>query len=190
MHLQEQLWTILTSAWLLGEIGIALFTRTDSSQGKVQDRGTQLLLWVVIVGSFWIDGRMHDFLPADMPGRHSLLRPLAIALFLSGLAIRATAIVTLGRAFSANVAVRDSQTLRRSGLYRLVRHPSYLGLEIVFLAAGLHSRTWACFAICFIPPTLALLYRIHIEEIALRRAFGSAYDDYARTTKRLIPGLY
>jgi protein-S-isoprenylcysteine O-methyltransferase Ste14 len=65
-----------------------------------------------------------------------------------------------------------------------------LGLEIVLLAVGLHSRTWACLAVCFIPPTLALLYRIHVEEIALRRAFGSEYDDYARTTKRLVPGLY
>jgi protein-S-isoprenylcysteine O-methyltransferase len=190
MALLDLTWTILTWIWLAGEIAVAIFTHTRSSQGKVQDRGSQLLLWVVIVGSFSIEGWMHSRFPADMPGRHAVLRPLALLLFASGLAIRATAIVTLGRAFSANVATHASQTLRRSGLYRLVRHPSYLGLEIVFLAVGLHSRTWACLAVCFIPPTLALLYRIHVEEIALRRAFGSEYDDYARTTKRLVPGLY
>jgi len=190
MSIQELLWKILTDAWVLGEIAVAIFTYTRPSKGKVQDRGTQILLWIVIFGSFWIGGWMHSRFPFDMPGRQHVLVPLAIVLIIAGLTIRATAIFTLGRGFSANVAVRTSQTLKRTGLYRFVRHPSYTGLEIIILAAGVHSRTWACFAVEFIPPTLALLYRIHVEEIALRRAFGADYEDYARTTKRLIPGIY
>jgi protein-S-isoprenylcysteine O-methyltransferase Ste14 len=35
-----------------------------------------------------------------------------------------------------------------------------------------------------------LLYRIHVEEAALMQAFGEAYRDYSRTTKRLLPGIY
>jgi protein-S-isoprenylcysteine O-methyltransferase Ste14 len=186
----DLIWAILTGSWAVGEIAIAIFMRTRSTQGNVQDRGTQVLLWAVIVGSLWTGGWMHHRFSFDMPGRHSVLRPLAIALLACGLLVRAIAIVTLGKAFSANVATRASQSLQRSGLYRLVRHPSYLGIEIIFLATALHSRTWACFAIDFIPPTLAVLCRIHVEEIALRRAFGADYDDYARTTKRLLPGLY
>jgi protein-S-isoprenylcysteine O-methyltransferase Ste14 len=88
------------------------------------------------------------------------------------------------------VAVRTGQKLQRSGLYALVRHPSYLGLELILLAYALHSRTWACFAVFFVPPTLAVLYRIHVEETALRLAFGADYDDYSRRTRRLIPGIY
>jgi protein-S-isoprenylcysteine O-methyltransferase Ste14 len=190
MPIQNSLWNILSGAWVLGEIAIAIFTYTRPGQGKVQDRGTQILLWIVIVGSFFAGGWMHGYFPADMPGREVVLRPLAIVLLTLGLAIRATAIFTLGRAFSANVATRASQSLQRSGLYRFVRHPSYLGLEIIFPAAGLHSRTWVCLAVEFIPPTLALLYRIHVEEQALLGAFGSEYADYSRTTKRLIPGVY
>jgi len=86
--------------------------------------------------------------------------------------------------------MRSGQKLNRSGLYRFVRHPSYLGLELIFLAFALHSRNWTCFAVVFIPPTLALLYRIHVEETALRLAFGADYDDYSSNTKRLIPGIY
>lgn len=190
MPLQNLVWKILGFAWVLGELAVAIFTYTRSGRGQVQDRGTQILLWIVIIGSFWIEGWMHSFLPPDMPGRHAVLVPLAIVLMALGLAIRATSILSLGKAFSANVAIRSTQTLNRSGLYRFVRHPSYSGLEIIFLAAGVHSRTWACLALCFIPPTLALLYRIHVEENALRRAFGADYDAYARTTKRLIPGIY
>jgi protein-S-isoprenylcysteine O-methyltransferase Ste14 len=39
-------------------------------------------------------------------------------------------------------------------------------------------------------PTAALLYRIHVEEIALYEAFGPQYGEYCRITRRLIPGVY
>jgi protein-S-isoprenylcysteine O-methyltransferase Ste14 len=88
------------------------------------------------------------------------------------------------------VATHASQSIQRSGLYSIVRHPSYFGLEICFLAVGLHTKNWACLALMLIAPTLAVLYRIHVEEQALLLAFGAEYADYSRSTKRLIPGVY
>jgi protein-S-isoprenylcysteine O-methyltransferase Ste14 len=186
----EFFFNALATVWLVGEILVAILTRTRRGEGKVQDRGTQIILWVVIVASFNINERMHRFFPVDMPGSYSWLRPAAFGILVLGLGVRVVAIVTLGRAFSANVATRAGQSLQRSGLYRLVRHPSYLGLELIFLAFALHSRTWACFAVVLVPPTLAVLYRIHVEEAALRLSFGGDYEDYCRGTKRLIPGVY
>ena len=180
----------LGEIWLVGEVLIAILTYTRRGKGKILDQGTQILLWVVIIASSWIDAWMHKFFPSDMPGRDSWLLPVALEILILGLVIRAVAIITLGRAFSANVAMREGQKLQRRGLYRLVRHPSYLGLELILLAYALHTRTWACFAVFFVPTTLALLYRIHVEEIALRNAFGSDYEDYSHSTKRLIPGIY
>jgi protein-S-isoprenylcysteine O-methyltransferase Ste14 len=186
----EFFFNALTTAWGAGELLIAVITTTREGQGKIQDRGTQLILWVVIIASFKIEEWLHGVFPVDMPGSYSWLRPVAFAILLLGLAIRIVAIVTLGRAFSANVAMRAGQRLERSGLYGLVRHPSYLGLELIFLAFALHSRTWACFAVILVPPTLAVLHRIHIEEAALRLAFGADYENYSRSTRRLIPGIY
>jgi protein-S-isoprenylcysteine O-methyltransferase Ste14 len=186
----EFFFNVLGKAWVAGEILLALFTTTWRGQGKIQDRGSQILLWMVIVASSWMDAWMHKFFPPDMPGSHSWLRPVAFGILLLGLGVRAVAIITLGRAFSANVALRAGQGLQRNGLYRIVRHPSYLGLELILLAFALHSRTWACFAVFFVPSTLAMLYRIHVEEIALRLAFGIEYEDYSRSTKRLVPGVY
>jgi protein-S-isoprenylcysteine O-methyltransferase Ste14 len=180
----------LTTVWAVGEILIAVITTTGWRQGKVQDRGTQIILWIVIVASFRIDEWMHKFFPVDMPGSYSWLQPVTLGILILGLGVRAVAVVTLGRAFSANVAMRAGQKLQRSGLYALVRHPSYLGLELIFLAYALHARTWACFAVVLVPTTLAVSYRIHVEEAALRLAFGADYEDYSRSTKRLIPGVY
>ena len=178
----------LTNVWAVGEILIALITTTG--RGKIQDRGTQIILWVVIVASLRIDEWVHKLFPIDMPGSYSWLRPVALGILILGFGVRALAIVTLGSAFSANVVTHAGQRLQRSGLYSLVRHPSYLGLELILLAFALHARTWACFAVVLVPPTLAVLYRIHVEETALRLAFGADYEDYSRSTKRLIPGVY
>jgi protein-S-isoprenylcysteine O-methyltransferase Ste14 len=186
----EFFFSVLTKVWVVGEILIAVLTTTRRGQGRIQDRGSQILLWVVIIASSWADGWMHRFFPVDMPGSYSWLRPAAVGILILGLGVRAVAVVTLGRAFSANVAMRAGQGLKRSGLYKLVRHPSYLGLELILLALALHARTWACFAVLLVPPTLAVLYRIHVEESALRLAFGAEYEDYSRSTKRLIPGVY
>jgi protein-S-isoprenylcysteine O-methyltransferase Ste14 len=118
------------------------------------------------------------------------LKVAAIAILVAGLTIRWTAILSLGKAFSANVAIRDSQTVYRSGLYRLVRHPSYSGLLLVFAAISLHERNWLAASVVMVPTTAALLYRIHVEEAALHEAFGAQYESYRSTTKRLIPGIY
>jgi protein-S-isoprenylcysteine O-methyltransferase Ste14 len=183
------LWAILLYGWVAGEIVISIVTRTRNSHGKVQDAGTQLMLWAAILFSFSAMNQVRTA-QTEMQMSHAGLRLAALIMLAAGLAIRIAAIATLGRSFSANVAIRNAQTIQRKGLYRVVRHPSYLGMEIIFLAVGLHSHNWAALGVIVVVPTLALLYRIHIEEKALLGAFGSDYADYMRTTKRLIPGVY
>lgn len=184
------LWTWLYWGWVASEVLIAIATRTRHGRGKVSDRGTQLLLWIVIVASLTAAIWISYVVPAPMFGRAHGLRLIGLLILAAGLLVRWAAILNLGSAFSANVAIRDSQRVRTTGLYRFVRHPSYLGLVLIFLAIGIYSRNWLSLAIAVVPPTVALLYRIRVEEAALREAFGDEYIAYSRTTKRLIPGVY
>ena len=118
------------------------------------------------------------------------MQTTAVAIFVIGLVIRWIAIYTLGKAFSVNVAIRTEQALQQSGIFHFVRHPSYTGLLFIFTAIGLYTRNWIGAAIVVIPTLAALLYRMHVEEHALIQAYGQRYLNYARTTKRLIPGIY
>ena len=182
--------TILQYAWTASEVYIAIATRTRRSGGKVRDRGSMLILWVAIVGSITAAEFVRKMTSFPIfPGFHEL-RLVAVLLMVAGLAIRWTAFISLGKAFSANVAIRDTQALNRSGLYSLVRHPSYAGLLLIFLAVALAEKNWFSAAIVLIFPTAALLYRIHVEEVALHEAFGAQYVEYSKATKRLIPGIY
>ena len=188
--MQSFVWSILYICWVISEVGLLVVTRTrPGTSGQVKDRGSLLLLWPVIACSISLGtwyGETHGHTIAG----GMWTRLLSIGLLGVGLLIRWSAILRLGRSFSANVAIHATQRLERSGIFRFVRHPSYSGLLLIFAAVGLHSRNWFSFAIILLPTALALSYRIHVEEAALREAFGSEYADYCRTTKRLIPGIY
>jgi protein-S-isoprenylcysteine O-methyltransferase Ste14 len=172
------------------EVLIAVGTRTRRGGGKVRDRGSFIVLWVTITLAITAGEAIHyGMLRNSNGGGHGLV-VAAIAVLIAGVAIRWTAILSLGNAFSSNVAIRHTQTIYRNGLYRFVRHPSYTGMLMVFLAVGLQERNWIAFIAVMAPTTAAVLYRIHVEEAALNEAFGTEYAAYSEQTKRLIPGIY
>jgi len=184
------LWQKLYWGWVLSEVVILLVTRTWAGHGEIRDRGSLLLLWPVICGSNVLAMWYGDTHTPTMFGGAHWIRVASLAVLVLGLVIRWIAIFTLGKSFSANVAIHATQTVHKSGLFRFVRHPSYTGLVLILFAAGLYTRSWLGLAVMAIVPTAALLYRIHVEEIALREAFGSEYEDYSSVTRRLIPGVY
>lgn len=186
----SMLWTVLSWAWIISEIGILLFTRTRRGTGEVQDRGSIVVLWVAILASITLGRWFGETHPQSIFLKTHWVRVAGVVIFAAALALRWTAVISLGKSFSANVAIRAMQSLHKTGLYRFVRHPSYTGLIFIFFAEALRTRNWIGFAVVIIPTTAALVYRIHVEEAALRSAFGEEYVVYSRTTKRLIPGVY
>jgi protein-S-isoprenylcysteine O-methyltransferase Ste14 len=184
------LWHIFYYGWVVSEIYIAIATRTRRSSGKVRDQGTLLLLWIVIFVSISVGSWLAETRESNLPGGALWLKPASLAALIAGLTLRWTAILSLGKSFSSNVAIHSTQRVLKTGLYRWMRHPSYTGLIVIFVAVGLHTRNWISFLIIVIPTTAVLLYRIRVEEIALRDHFGEEYIDYSRQTSRLIPGIY
>ncbi len=184
------IWQTLFWAWIATEVLVLLVTRTRRGGGAVQDRGSLWVLWVVIFSAMslgpWVGA---TYQPAAFHAGH-WLRYVCLGLLVLGLLIRWTAIYTLGKSFSANVAIHSTQKLNQSGLFRVMRHPSYTGMLLIFLAMGLNTRNWLGLGIIVVLPMAALLYRIHVEEAALTGAFGAEYVEYSRRTKRLIPGIY
>jgi protein-S-isoprenylcysteine O-methyltransferase Ste14 len=186
----SELWQVLFWGWFASEAILGVATRTKRSTGNVRDRGSLVILWIVIVTAVTVSRWIGESGPRNMFGGAHWLKGAALVVMVAGLAIRWTAIVSLGKSFSSNVAIQDSQKIKKNGMYRFIRHPSYLGLLLVFLAVGAHSRNWIALAVALVPTTAAMLYRIHVEEGALTTAFGEKYIAYSRDTKRLVPGLY
>lgn len=189
MHL-SLIWTVLFWLWIALEAWIVVARRARSADARGKDRGTQLLLWLVIAASMTASGFLRPLGLAPIRAGEDALKLAAILILVLGLVVRLAAIAMLGRSFTGGVATRSDQKLNRAGLYGLVRHPSYLGMLLIFLAVGVHARDGVCLAVVLAPTTLALLYRIRVEEEALRVLFGAEYEAYSRVTRRLIPGIY
>jgi protein-S-isoprenylcysteine O-methyltransferase Ste14 len=104
--------------------------------------------------------------------------------------IRFIAIYSLGRFFTVDLTIKDNHKIKKDGLYRLLRHPSYSGSLLSFLGYGLSLNDWISLIVIFIPVTIAFLYRIRIEEKLLTDQFGNDYIDYMKKTNCLIPFIY
>ena len=113
-----------------------------------------------------------------------------LGIMLAGTALRWAAIRALWSYFTVNVSIQAGQRVVKQGLYGLVRHPAYTGLLLRYLGFGLALANWLSAALVFLPLLFATLYRIRVEEKALREHFGEEYAAYANVTKRLVPGIY
>lgn len=78
-----------------------------------------------------------------------------------------------------------------SGPYRYVRNPMYVGLGLVMIGFALvfpHAVAIFLGELLFAAVAVSILVIVH-EEPALRRLFGSDYEEYCRHVRRWIPRL-
>jgi protein-S-isoprenylcysteine O-methyltransferase Ste14 len=76
---------------------------------------------------------------------------------------------------------------RTPSLYKLVRHPLYIGWLTIFWAAPTMTVSHLVFALA---TTAYILIAIRLEERDLVSAFGATYVDYRARTPMLIPRLW
>jgi protein-S-isoprenylcysteine O-methyltransferase Ste14 len=170
--------------------GASVFAGGNLSAGVREDRDNR---WVI--AAFALLGLAGAYLPAYTDRREfwtidgDAIRWLGVVLFAVGGALRLWPVYVLGHRFSGLVAIQPGHTLVTSGIYSVIRHPSYLGLLVNSLGWGLAFRSGVgvLLTALLIPPLLA---RIRAEEALLRTEFGDAYVAFCARTSRLIPGLY
>ena len=170
--------------------GVAFFAGGNLRPGVREARGNR---WVIPV--FVIIGLVNTYLPA-YTHREALwtidgetVRWLGVVLFAIGRALRIWPVFVPGNRFSGLVAIQSRHTLVTSGIYRVIRHPSYPGLLIGSLGWGLafRSAVGVVLTLLLIPLFLA---RISAEENLLSAQFGDEHSAYCSHTWRLIPGIY
>jgi len=169
---------------------IALFSGGNLSSGIREDRSNR---WVLI--AFAILALLIAYLPAycDRNGFMVIdgesIRWLGIVLFTLGCVLRLWPVFVLGRRFSGLVAIQPGHRLVTSGIYKIIRNPSYLGLLIAACGWALCFRSGIglLLAALHLPPLIA---RMNAEERLLAQEFGAEYEAYRARSWRLIPWLY
>ena len=122
--------------------GAALFTSGNLSPGEREDRANR---W--IIAALAPIGLLSAYLPAytERMGFWILdgeaIRWLGVALFATGGVLRLWPVFVLGDRFSGLVAIQAGHTLVTTGVYGIIRHPSYLGLLVNALGWALAFRS-------------------------------------------------
>lgn len=119
-----------------------------------------------------------------------LTASIAIGAAVLGLALRTWAVLTLGSLFTMHIDIQNNHSIVTRGPYKIVRHPSYLGAFIMYLATIIFLHAWFSVVIAALVLPFAFLRRIHYEEELLKGGFGEEYETYRQRVKRFLPGIW
>jgi protein-S-isoprenylcysteine O-methyltransferase Ste14 len=183
------LFIIIWSVWFVSELVLNRLFRSPDYSKNTRDKGSISAIWITIgiantlgiISTIFVDLRISQLRVVPYTG---------LFLISMGIIIRIIAIRSLGRFFTVDATILENHRLKKNGLYRIIRHPSYLGSLLSFIGFGLSLNNWISLIIISIPVTIAMLNRIRIEEKMLTEKFGLEYSDYVKKTYRLIPWIY
>jgi len=135
----------------------------------------------------WLLGSTAVLLPLLFRPAEGGLLPdgMGVVLQLAGVGIDTAGKLSLGRSFGVVAANRG---VVRGGIYRLVRHPIYLGYVISYLGFVLANSSPRNLAV-YVVGLVCIVARTRVEERHLLQ--DAAYVEYAgRVRYRLIPRLF
>jgi protein-S-isoprenylcysteine O-methyltransferase Ste14 len=167
-----------------------MFSAGNLSPGEREDRGNR---WVLAV--FAVLGLLGAYVPAWSDRQEvwtldgDTVRWLGVVVYTVGGVLRLWPVFVLGRRFSGLVAIQPGHALVTTGIFGVVRNPSYLGLLIGAIGWALAFRSVLGLVLALLN-LVPLVGRIRAEERLLADQFGAEYEAYRRHTWRLVPGLY
>ena len=130
----------------------------------------------------------HSLLREQFVPHTTLVYSIGLALAVLGAALAIFSRALLGRNWSATVQLKKDHELITRGPYRLVRHPIYTGLLVLFLGNAVMVGDWR--GLLAVAIVFASFWRkLRLEEAWLTTHFGEPYLLYQARTKALIPAV-
>jgi len=165
------------------------FSKQDMNSNKQSDKLSILL--ILIASSVSVLSSVIEW--AYFTPDKSLINSstiIGLILLVIGIAFRVWSINILGKNFTATVKITREHELIKTGPYKVIRHPSYLGALIAIIGCPVFlNNTYTIFISCM-AMIIAYYFRINVEERTLSNHFGEFYEEYKKTTYRLVPLIW
>ena len=189
MNIKLILIIVFSILYGLFEIFMSRRKQDNRKISKSGDKGSIWLLTISISIGYWLS----FIIAATKTGRiyhWDTFFIIGSVLVIIGLIIRVTSIRALKQQFTYRVTKIEDHELIESGLYKIIRHPGYLGQLIIFIGISTSLSNWLSILLMIVPVLLGYLNRIVVEEKFMIEQMGQKYIDYQKRTKRLIPFIY
>ncbi|MCC6287944.1 MAG: isoprenylcysteine carboxylmethyltransferase family protein [Chitinophagaceae bacterium] len=175
--------------WLLSEILLNRFLRSKSTDKKNADKNSLSIIWITIIVSITIATYISSTYPLPIFSQ-PFYEYIGIAIIIVGIVLRFAAIISLGKFFTVDVTIRQGHILKKDGLYKYLRHPSYFASLLSFIGFGISLNNWLSFIIITVAIIIVFSIRVKVEEKVLIEQFGEEYLNYKKATWGFIPFVH
>jgi protein-S-isoprenylcysteine O-methyltransferase Ste14 len=165
--------------------------RQPGGKAKNTDK-ENILVFIVFIESivFTVISIPNNWFKIGYIGLPIIVNICGIILITLGLAIRYLSTVSLGKYYSLKLYVSSDHVLVKNGMYKLIRHPIYLGDLLLYFGIGIALTNYIVFVLLSFSSVIAYIIRLKTEERMLIDLFGEKYTDYQRISKKIIPFIY
>lgn len=178
---------LVLAAWYGLELRQYIRQRARHSVAGADAQNFWAVFWIATSAAVVMLLAAPSLVPAAEIGHTGTLFAVGMAMLVTGAALRIWAFETLGKYFTFTVKVSSDHPVVTAGPYRVLRHPGYAGGLLATIAIGLLYGNWVSLATLAVLFTVIVVWRILVEERALRATLADRYSGYAEHHKRLVP---
>ena len=180
---------IIRACWILFSVIWLLAAASTKRSIYRESRAQRLRYWILLVLAFLLLTRAPR-LPYPLNVRiipaTETVGWMAGILCIAGLLFCLWARAALGRNWSGTITLKEGHELIERGPYRLVRHPIYTGLLVMFLATAIKFG-YLSGIVAMLLAFVSFWIKLSDEEKLMLQQFPDQYRSYQERVKRIIP---
>lgn len=178
------IWLAVMTYWFISGIGAKKVKSQESFIRRFVQYWLPIIIAILLLGPGEWYG--NSWLREKFIEHTNLVGIIGLSVCIIGAVIACRARYLLGTNWSLSVQRKENHELVRRGIYKVVRHPIYTGLLLLFIGNSIIVGDYrAIFAILIV--FVSLWLKLIKEEELLTKTFGSRYTEYKKKTKALIP---
>jgi protein-S-isoprenylcysteine O-methyltransferase Ste14 len=177
-------WLLVLTYWFISGIGAKKAAYQETFIQRFTQYWLPLIIAILLLGPG--DWYGHSWLRENFIEHTNLVGFIGLSISIIGAIIACISRFKLGKNWSLSVQRKESHQLIQNGIYKIIRHPIYTGLLLLFIGNAIivgDNRAIIAVLIVFV----SLWIKLKKEEKLLTETFGTKYTEYKKHTKALVP---
>jgi protein-S-isoprenylcysteine O-methyltransferase Ste14 len=177
-------WIIVMLYWFISALSAKKVQVQESFIKQFLYYWLPLIVAVLLLGpGEWFG---HSLIRENFVPHSNLVGGVGLSISIIGAIVAIWSRYKLGENWSLSVQRKENHELIQIGIYRIVRHPIYSGLLLLFTGNALIVGDYrAIIAVLIV--FISFWFKLKKEEKLLIETFGNQYTEYKTKTKALIP---